>query len=145
MRHARLTLALGLAVLTAACGKKGETPVTTETNQAAPAATMSGDMGNMSMAPDANAAIKAKGHGTVTAIDDTAGSATVHFVAADGRALARALRVAGKVDPIFVDGVAELVPAIAEQVRDGDVVIAMGAGSIGTVAQKLKDLLEGAR
>ena len=36
----------------------------------------------------------------------------------------------------------ELVPALAEQVRDGVVVIAMGAGSIGTVAQKLKDLLE---
>ncbi len=74
MRHARLTLALGLAVLTAACGKKGETPVTTETNQAAPAATMSGDMGNMSMAPDANAAIKAKGHGT----DKTAGTITLN-------------------------------------------------------------------
>ena len=78
MRHARLTLALGLAVLTAACGKKGETPVTTETNQAAPAETMSGDMGNMSMAPDANAAIKAKGHGTVTAIDKTAGTITLN-------------------------------------------------------------------
>jgi UDP-N-acetylmuramate--alanine ligase len=67
------------------------------------------------------------------------------IVAADGRALARALRVAGKVDPIFVDDVAELVPALTEQVRDGDVVIAMGAGSIGTVAQKLKDLLEDGR
>ncbi|MBX3644744.1 MAG: UDP-N-acetylmuramate--L-alanine ligase [Rubrivivax sp.] len=66
------------------------------------------------------------------------------IVAADGRALARALRVAGKVDPIFVDSVPELVAALAEQVRDGDVVIAMGAGSIGTAAQKLKDLLEGA-
>ena len=66
------------------------------------------------------------------------------IVAADGRALARALRVAGKVDPIFVDSVPELVAALADQVRDGDVVIAMGAGSIGTAAQKLKDLLEGA-
>jgi UDP-N-acetylmuramate--alanine ligase len=65
------------------------------------------------------------------------------IVAADGRALARALRVAGKVDPIFVDDVAELVAALAEQVRDGDVVIAMGAGSIGGVPQKLKDLQEG--
>ncbi|MGL6111835.1 MAG: UDP-N-acetylmuramate--L-alanine ligase [Rubrivivax sp.] len=63
------------------------------------------------------------------------------IVAADGRALARALRVAGKVDPIFVDDVAELPAAIGEQVRDGDVVIAMGAGSIGTVAQKVTDLL----
>jgi UDP-N-acetylmuramate--alanine ligase len=67
------------------------------------------------------------------------------IVAADGRALARALRVAGKVDPIYIDELAELVPALSEQVRDGDVVIAMGAGSIGGVAQELKDRLEGAR
>ena len=43
------------------------------------------------------------------------------------------------------DALAELAPALSEQVRDGDVVIAMGAGSIGTVAQTLKDLLEGTR
>ena len=53
------------------------------------------------------------------------------IVAADGRALARALRVAGKVDPLFVDDVAAMPAAIAEQARDGDVVIVMGAGSIG--------------
>ena len=73
MNHARLTIALGLAALTAACGKKAETPVAAETNQAAPAATMSGDMGNM--APAASTAIK--GHGTVTAIDKTAGTITL--------------------------------------------------------------------
>jgi len=49
------------------------------------------------------------------------------------------------VDPLFVDAVAELAPAIAEQVRDGDVVISMGAGSIGAVAQKLTELLGPAR
>ena len=64
-------------------------------------------------------------------------------VAADGRALARALRVAGKVDPLFVDSVDGLAEAALAQARAGDVVIVMGAGSIGTVAQKLKDLLEG--
>ena len=48
MKHARLTIALGLAALTAACGKKAETPVAVETNQAAPAAAMSGDMGSSS-------------------------------------------------------------------------------------------------
>ncbi|MBN8509011.1 MAG: UDP-N-acetylmuramate--L-alanine ligase [Burkholderiales bacterium] len=63
------------------------------------------------------------------------------IVAADGRSLARALRVAGKVDPIFVEAVAELPEAIADQVRDGDVVIAMGAGSIGTVAPQLCERL----
>jgi UDP-N-acetylmuramate--alanine ligase len=61
------------------------------------------------------------------------------IVAADGRALARALRVAGRVDPVFVAEVADLPEAIAVQARDGDVVIAMGAGSIGTVAQKVVD------
>ena len=75
MNHARLTIALGLAALTAACGKKAEAPVAAETNQAAPAAAMSGDMGNMAMAPVAP--ILAKGHGTVTAIDKTAGTITL--------------------------------------------------------------------
>ncbi len=66
------------------------------------------------------------------------------IVAADGRALTRALRVAGKVDPVFVDDVALLPAAIAEFARDGDVVIAMGAGSMGAVPQKVVDLVEAA-
>jgi UDP-N-acetylmuramate--alanine ligase len=66
------------------------------------------------------------------------------IVAADGRALARALRVAGKVDPVFVDDVATLPQAIADFARDGDVVIAMGAGSMGGVPQKVVDVV-GAR
>ena len=79
MKHARLTIALGLAALTAACGKKAETPVATETTQTAPAtAAMSGDMGNMAMAPAATAPIMAKGHGTITAIDKTAGTITLN-------------------------------------------------------------------
>lgn len=78
MKHARLTIALGLAALTAACGKKAETPVTAETNQATPAAAaMGGDMGNMAIAPAAAVPIMAKGHGTVTAIDKTAGTITL--------------------------------------------------------------------
>ena len=55
------------------------------------------------------------------------------IVAADGRALARAVRVAGKVEPVFVESVAELPAAIRALVRDGDVVVTMGAGSIGQV------------
>lgn len=78
MKHARLTFALGLVVLTAACGKKAETPVAAETNQAAPTAgAMNSDMGNMVMAPAAAAPIMAKGHGTVTAIDKPAGTITL--------------------------------------------------------------------
>ena len=59
------------------------------------------------------------------------------IVAADGRALARALRVAGKLEPVFVEQVAELPAAIMEFVRDGDVVLTMGAGSIGATPGKL--------
>jgi UDP-N-acetylmuramate--alanine ligase len=62
------------------------------------------------------------------------------IVAADGRSLSRALRVAGKVDPVFVDDVAILPAQIAEFARDGDVVIAMGAGTIGAVPAKVVEL-----
>jgi UDP-N-acetylmuramate--alanine ligase len=68
------------------------------------------------------------------------------IVAADGRAMTRALRVAGRVDPVFVDDIAELPQVILEQARAGDVVIAMGAGSIGgvpaKVIERLNDLLK---
>ncbi len=53
------------------------------------------------------------------------------IVAADGRALARALRVAGKIEPVFVDELSELPSVIRAIARDGDVVLTMGAGSIG--------------
>ncbi|OGA20604.1 MAG: UDP-N-acetylmuramate--L-alanine ligase [Betaproteobacteria bacterium RIFCSPLOWO2_02_FULL_67_26] len=59
------------------------------------------------------------------------------IVAADGRALARAVRVQGKVEPVFVEKVADLPAAILAAARDGDVVLTMGAGSIGNVAGRL--------
>ncbi len=59
------------------------------------------------------------------------------IVAADGRALARAVRVAGKVEPVFVEHVIELGAAILASVQPGDVVITMGAGSIGGVPGKV--------
>jgi UDP-N-acetylmuramate--alanine ligase len=59
------------------------------------------------------------------------------IVAADGRALARALRAAGKVEPIFVQAIADMPGAITNAVRDGDVVITMGAGSISGVPLQL--------
>jgi len=64
------------------------------------------------------------------------------IVAADGRALTRAVRVMGKVEPIFVDDVAELPAAIAANTRDGDIVICMGAGSIGGVPAKVAESLK---
>ncbi len=60
-----------------------------------------------------------------------AGEAPV--VAADGRALARALRVAGKVEPVFVDPIGAMPQALLDNARDGDVLLCMGAGSIGAV------------
>ena len=64
------------------------------------------------------------------------------IVAADGRALTRAVRVSGKVEPLFVDDVAALPQAIADNARAGDVVICMGAGSIGGVPAKVAELLK---
>lgn len=69
-----------------------------------------------------------------------AGEAPV--VAADGRALARALRVAGKVEPVFVDEIEAMPQAILDNARGGDVVMCMGAGSIGLVPGKVVDLLQ---
>ncbi len=63
------------------------------------------------------------------------------IVAADGRALSRAMRVAGQVDPVFVAKVADLPEAIATAVRDGDVLITMGAGSIGQVPRQVEQLM----
>jgi UDP-N-acetylmuramate--alanine ligase len=59
------------------------------------------------------------------------------IVAADGRSLARAIRVAGKVEPIFVDDLGVLPRLTFDTARDGDVVITMGAGSIGAIPGKI--------
>jgi len=59
------------------------------------------------------------------------------IVAADGRALARAVRVAGKVEPVFVEDIGALPQTLRTLVRDGDVVVTMGAGSIGATAAQL--------
>jgi UDP-N-acetylmuramate--alanine ligase len=56
---------------------------------------------------------------------------------ADGASLARAAALAGKVKPVFVESVAALPEAIRKAARDGDVVLTMGAGSIGGVAAQL--------
>ncbi|MDP1742901.1 UDP-N-acetylmuramate--L-alanine ligase [Polaromonas sp.] len=64
------------------------------------------------------------------------------IVAADGRSLARALRVAGKVEPVFVDDIDAMPQAIADNALDGDVVLCMGAGTIGGVPGKVVELLQ---
>ena len=64
------------------------------------------------------------------------------IVGADSRALAQALAVAGRVEPTYVDAVAALPYAITRAARDGDVVITMGAGSIGGVPRLLLQMKE---
>jgi len=59
------------------------------------------------------------------------------IVAADGRTLARAVRVAGRVEPVFVENIADMPAAIRAAARDGDIVVTMGAGSIGSVPAAL--------
>ena len=60
------------------------------------------------------------------------------IVAADGRALARAVRVAGRVEPVFVETIAEVPAAVRAIAGAGDVVVTMGAGSIGQVPAMLE-------
>jgi Cu/Ag efflux protein CusF len=83
MTYLRLTIALGLAALTAACDKKAEAPASTDSNQ--PASATSSMPGTMAMEPSAAAAIEAKGHGIVTAIDKAAGMITLSHDAIPGR------------------------------------------------------------
>jgi UDP-N-acetylmuramate--alanine ligase len=66
------------------------------------------------------------------------------IIAADGRALARAVRLRGKIDPIFVEQIAEVPQQILALAKDGDVVMTMGAGSIGQIGGRLKLLTTGA-
>jgi len=85
--------------------------------------------------------VKVMGSADAVLLTEVYAAGEAPIVAADGRALARALRVAGRVDPLFEDDLDALPQAIAQHARDGDVVIVMGAGSIGALPQKLLDLL----
>jgi len=62
------------------------------------------------------------------------------IVAANGRSLARALRIAGRIEPVFVDHIDNMPQAIVDNVRDGDIVMCMGAGSIGNVPAQVLQL-----
>jgi len=62
---------------------------------------------------------------------------------ADGRAICRAVRSRGHVEPVFVPRVEELHLALADVLQDGDVVVTMGAGHIGAVAHELPVRLKG--
>jgi UDP-N-acetylmuramate--alanine ligase len=88
--------------------------------------------------------VKVMGSADALLLTEVYAAGEAPIVAADSRALAHALRVAGKVEPLFVDDVALLPQAVVDFARDGDVVITMGAGSIGAVPQQVVDIAGGA-
>lgn len=62
------------------------------------------------------------------------------IVAADSKSLARAIRVQGKVEPIYIEAVDDLPDAILSMVQDDDVVLVMGAGSVAKVAPQIAQI-----
>ncbi len=62
---------------------------------------------------------------------------------ADGRSLARAIRARGQVDPVFIESIDDLAHALAGVIQDGDIVLTLGAGNIGTAAAQLPRQLRG--
>jgi UDP-N-acetylmuramate--alanine ligase len=84
--------------------------------------------------------VKVIGEADVVLLTEVYAAGEAPVVAADGRALTRALRVAGRVEPVFVDDIAALPQAVIDNARDGDVVMFMGAGSIGAVPAKVVEM-----
>ena len=84
--------------------------------------------------------VKVIGEADVVLLTEVYAAGEAPVVAADGRALTRALRVAGRVEPVFVDDIAALAQSVIDNARDGDVVMFMGAGSIGAVPAKVLEL-----
>jgi UDP-N-acetylmuramate--alanine ligase len=89
--------------------------------------------------------IKVIGQADAVLLSEVYAAGEAPIVAADGRSLARALRVAGKVEPVFVDDIADMPQAIVDNARDGDVILCMGAGSIGAVPGKVVEMATQAR
>jgi UDP-N-acetylmuramate--alanine ligase len=86
--------------------------------------------------------VKVLGQADVVLLAEVYAAGEAPIVAADGRALARALRVAGQVEPVFVDAIADMAQAIVQNARGGDVVLCMGAGSIGAVPARVVQLTQ---
>lgn len=87
--------------------------------------------------------VKVTGHADAVLLAEVYAAGEQPIVAADGRSLMRAIRVAGKVEPVFVDDIAEMPQAILDNAQDGDVVMCMGAGSIGAVPGKVVEMVQG--
>ena len=86
--------------------------------------------------------VKVIAHADAVLLSEVYAAGEAPIVAADGRSLARALRVGGKIEPIFVDAIELMPQAIVDNVLASDVVLCMGAGTIGSVPQKVVDMLQ---
>jgi UDP-N-acetylmuramate--alanine ligase len=86
--------------------------------------------------------VKVIGQADAVLLSEVYAAGEAPIVAADGRSLARALRVAGKLEPVFVDDIAQMPQSILDNARNGDVVLNMGAGTIGSVPAQVLALLD---
>jgi UDP-N-acetylmuramate--alanine ligase len=86
--------------------------------------------------------VKVMGRADAVLLTEVYAAGEAPIVAADGRALAHAMRVAGQIEPVFVDDVAQLAETIIACARGDDVVITMGAGSIGAVPGRVVELMQ---
>ena len=85
--------------------------------------------------------VKVMGLADVVLLSEVYAAGEAPIALADGRSLSRALRVAGKVEPVFVDAIEAMPQTIVDSAQGDDVVLCMGAGSIGSVPQKVFDML----
>ena len=86
--------------------------------------------------------VKVMGMADVVLLSEVYAAGEAPIALADGRSLSRALRVAGKVEPVFVDAIEAMPQSIIDIAQGGDVVLCMGAGSIGSVPQKVVSMLQ---
>ena len=86
--------------------------------------------------------VRVMGAADVVLLSEVYAAGEAPIALADGRSLSRALRIAGKVEPVFVDAIEGMAQAIIDIAMNGDVVLCMGAGSIAAVPQKVVDMLQ---
>ncbi|MDH4479226.1 MAG: UDP-N-acetylmuramate--L-alanine ligase [Rhodoferax sp.] len=85
--------------------------------------------------------VKVMGQADAVLLAEVYAAGEAPVVAADGRALARALRVAGKLEPVFVDDIHAMAATAVANAQSGDVLLCMGAGSISAVPAQVVELL----
>ena len=86
--------------------------------------------------------VKVMGAADVVLLSEVYAAGEAPIALADGRSLSRAVRVAGKLEPLFIDAIEAMPQAIIDIARGGDVVLCMGAGTIASVPQKVVDALQ---